>query len=58
MVDSVNKASKKYYRQTLLEECKNERKKTKEQIRINDELEPSSSDGENDSESSNESDFM
>ena len=58
IVDSVIKASKKYYPQTLSEECKNEKEKTKMENLINDELEPSSSDDENDSESGNESDFM
>ena len=54
MVDSVIKASKKYYPQTLLEECKYETKKTKMENLINDKLEPSSSDDETDNESDDE----
>ena len=38
MLDSV-KGSQKYYPQTLLEECKNETKKTKMAILINADLE-------------------
>ena len=62
MLDSVDKVKKKYYSQTLLEECKYEIKKTKMENLISDELEPSSSDDETDSEtesdneSNNESD--
>ena len=58
MLDSVIKASKKYYLQTLLEECKYEAKKTKMENLINDELKSSSSDDEcdNETESDNESD--
>ena len=41
MLDSVIKASKNYYPQTLLEECKYEVKKTKMENLINDELESS-----------------
>ena len=57
MLDSVDKVKKKYYSQTLLEECKYEIKKTKMENLISDELEPSSSDDETDSEteSDNES---
>ena len=57
MLDSVIKASKKYYPQTLLKECKCESKKTKMENLINDELELSSSDDEsnNETESDNES---
>ena len=40
MLDSVIKASKKYYPQKLLEECKYEIKKTKMENLINDKLEP------------------
>ena len=50
MLDSVVKVSKKYYPQILSEECKYEAQK------INDELEPSSSDNETESNSDNESD--
>ena len=51
MLDSVVKVKKKYYPQTLLEECKYEIKKTKMQSFINDELEASSSDDESDIDS-------
>ena len=50
MVDSVIKATKKYYPQTLLEECKYEAKKRKMKNLINDKLESSSSDDETDNE--------
>ena len=55
MLDSVNKANKRYYPQTLLKECKYEIKNNKMEDLINDDLDPSSSD-ESDSESDNESD--
>ena len=55
MLDSVVKVKKKYYPQTVLEECKYEiKKKTKMENLINDELELNSSD--NATESDNESD--
>ena len=50
MLASVVKARKKYYPQTLLEECKYEIKKVKMENFINDDLETSSSDDETDSE--------
>ena len=50
MLASVVKACKKYYPQTLLEECKYEIKKVKMENFINDDLETSSSDDETDSE--------
>ena len=53
MLDSVVKVKKKYYPQTLLEECKYEIKKTKMENLIDDELEASSSDDEVDNDSSN-----
>ena len=58
MLDSVIKASKKYYHQTLLEKSKYDAKKTKMENLINDELESSSSDDKsvNETESDNESD--
>ena len=58
MLDSVIKASKKYYPQTFMEECKYEAKKTKMENLTNDELESSSSDDEfdNETESDNASD--
>ena len=55
MLDSFIKANKKYYPQTLLEECKYEIKKSKMENLINDDLDISSSD-ESDSESDNEAD--
>ena len=50
MVDSVVKVKKKYYPRTLLEEYEYETKNTKMENLINDELEPSSSGGETDSD--------
>ena len=44
MLDSVIRVNKKYYPQTLLDECKYEIKKTKMENRINDDLETSSFD--------------
>ena len=55
MLDSVIKANKIYYPQTLLEECKYEIKKSKMENLINDDLDPTSSD-ELDNESDNETD--
>ena len=55
MLESVVKVKKKYYPQTLLEECKYETKKTKLENLINDDLEPSSSDDETKNDSDNES---
>ena len=55
MLDSVIRANKKYYPQTLLEECKYEIKKNKIKNLINDDLEQSLSD-ESDSEFDNGSD--
>ena len=46
MLDSVIKAQKKYYPQTLLEECKDEQKKIKIQNLIDDDLEKCLSDSE------------
>ena len=54
MLDSVVKVKKKYYPQTLLEECKYEIKKTKMENLINNDLERSLSD-ESDDESENDS---
>ena len=56
MLDSVIKVSKKYYLQTLLEECKYEIKNTKMENFINDDSESSSSDNETESDADNESD--
>ena len=44
MLDSVIKVNKEYYSQTLLEECKYERKKTKMENLINEDLESCSAD--------------
>ena len=49
-VSSVVKARKKCNLNTLLEECKYEIKKTKMENLINDDLEPSSTNDETDSE--------
>ena len=46
MLDSVIKAKKKYYPQTLLEECKYEQKRIKMENLIDDDLEKSLSDSE------------
>ena len=54
MLDSVIRANKKYYPQTLLEECKYEQEKIKMENLIDDDLEKSLSD-ESDSESDNDS---
>ena len=56
MLDSVIRINKKYYLQTLLEECKYEIKKNKIENIINDNLDQSSSDNENDSDFDNEID--
>ena len=55
MLDSVIRENKKYYPQTLVEECKYEIKKNKMENLIHDDLDISSSD-ESDSESDNEFD--
>ena len=55
MLESIIKAKKKYYPQTLLEECKYEQKKIKMENLIHDDLEKSLSD-ESDSESDNDND--
>ena len=56
MLDYVIKVNKKYYPQTLLDECKYEIKKTKMDNLINDNLEKGSSDDETDNDSDNETD--
>ena len=55
MLDSVIRANKKYYPQTLSEECKYEIKKNRIETLINDDLDPRSPD-ESDNESYNGSD--
>ena len=56
MLDSVIRANRKYYPQTLLEECKYVIKNNKMENFVNGDLDPSLSDNESDSESDNESD--
>ena len=59
MLDSIIRVKKKYYPQTLLEECKYAVRKNKMENLINDDLDLSSSDesdNESDDESDNESD--
>ena len=53
MIDSVITANKKYYPQTLLEECKYTQEKIKIENYINDDLEDSdtNSDSKNETES-------
>ena len=46
MIDSVIKANKKYYSQTLLEECKYTHEKIKIENYINEDLEDSESDSD------------
>ena len=49
ILDSTTKANKKYYPQTLLEECKYAQEQVKTENHINDDLEKSGSDsGSND----------
>ena len=50
MLDSVIKANKKYYPQTLLEECKYVQQKTKTENLIHDDLEKSESDSDSNDE--------
>ena len=54
MLDSAIRVSKKYYPQTLLEECKYKIKKIKMENLINDDLDLSSSEDETDNEYRNE----
>ena len=56
MLDSVTRVNKKYYPQTLLEECKYVIRKNKMESLINDVLDLTSSDNETDNETDNESD--
>ena len=50
MLDSVIKANKKYYPQTLLEECKYIQEKIKTENYIDDDLEKSESDSDSNNE--------
>ena len=56
MLDSVIRVNKKYYPQTLLEECKYEIKKNKMENLINDDFDLRLSDNKTDSDSNNEAD--
>ena len=56
MLDSVIKAKKKYYPQTLLKECKYEQENIKMENTIDDDLEKSLSD-ESDNDSNDETEF-
>ena len=56
MLDFVIRVNKKYYPQTLLEECKYVIRKNRLENFINDDLDLSSSDNESDKERGNESD--
>ena len=53
MLDSVIRASQKYYPEILLQEYKYDIKNTKMENLINDDLDKSSSDNETDNESDN-----
>ena len=54
VIDSVIKANKNYYPQTLLKECKYTQEKIKIENYINEDLEDSESDSDSDSDSNNE----
>ena len=56
MIDSVIKANKKYYPQTLLEECKCVQEKTKTENYINKDLENSESDSDSNNETESDED--
>ena len=56
MLDSVIKADKKYYPETLLEECKYEQKRIKIENLIDDELEKSESDNDSNDETKSNND--
>ena len=56
MIDSVIKANKKYYPQTLLEECKYIQEKRKTENYIDEELEKSESDSGSNSETESDID--
>ena len=56
MLDSVIKANKKYYPQTLLEECKYIQEKIKIKKHIDDELEKSESDSDSNDETESDID--
>ena len=54
MLDSVIKANKKYYLQTLLEECKYAQEKIKTENYIDEDLEKSDSNDETESDIDND----
>ena len=56
MIDSVIKANKKYYPQTLLEECKYIQEKIKTENYINEDLEKSESDSDSNNETESDID--
>ena len=56
MLDSVIKAKKKYYPQTLLEECKYEQERIKIENLIDDDLEKSESDSDSNDETESDND--
>ena len=56
MIDSVIKANKKYYPQTLLEECKYTQEKIKIENYINEDLENSESDSDSNNETESDID--
>ena len=56
MLDSVIKAKKKYYPQTLLEECKYEQNRIKIENLIDDDLEKSESDSDSNDETESDND--
>ena len=56
MLDSVIKANKKYYPQTLLEECKYVQEKIKIENLIDDDLEKSESDSDSNDETESDND--
>ena len=56
MLESVIKANKKYYPQTLLEECKYKQKRIKIEKLIDDELEKSESDSDSNDETESDND--
>ena len=57
MIDSVIKANKEYYPQTLLEECKYIQEKIKIENYINEDLENSESDSDSNNETESDGDF-
>ena len=56
MIDSVIKANKKYYPQTLLEECKYIQEKIKTENYINKDFEKSESDSDSNNETESDID--